>query len=242
MFDLTGQRALVTGAATGLGFEIAKALAHAGAETLMAATDEAVLRDAATRAGGTAYPMTGTRADSLREGIARAGPLDILVLNASLRDRRGFFDFSDADAERLLCGNVAAPFAGMQAAAAGMAARGYGRILAVTSIAGEIAQGIDTLYAASKAGLGGLVRASAAALGPHGVTVNAIAPGFMATGANAEARADESVSRWLAGRTALGRWGEPHEVAGAAVFFCSREASFVTGQTLFVDGGMTVSY
>ena len=242
MFDLTGQRALVTGAATGLGFEIARVLAGAGAQTILCASDEDRLQDASARAGGVPLPLTGTDPAALRAGIARAGPLDILVLNAALRDRRGFADFADADAARLMNGNVGAPFAGMQAAAEGMRARGYGRILAVTSVAGEIAQATDTVYAASKAGLGGLVRAAAAALGPEGITVNAIAPGFMATETNADHVADERVARWLEGRTALGRWGQPREVAGAALFLCSREASYVTGQTLFVDGGMVTHY
>lgn len=242
MFDLTGQRALVTGATRGLGFEIASALAAAGAEVLVGSRDEARCVAAARRIGGAPCVFDPSDPAASREAVAAAGPLDVLVLNAAMRDRRGWDDFADADLSRILTANVGAPFALMQAAAEGMAARGYGRVLAVTSIAGTITRGTDSAYAASKAGLEGLVRAAAAALGPRRVTVNALAPGYFATEANADAAADEGTAAWLAGRSSLGRWGEPSEIAGPALFLCSREASYVTGQTLIVDGGMTTHY
>ena len=242
MFDLGGQRALVTGAAQGLGLEIAKALAGAGAQVLVGSRDRARAAAAAKAVGGAPAVFDPTDAEDARQAVGAAGPLDILVLNAAARDRRGWFDFADADLGRLLTANVGGPFALMQAASRGMAERGYGRILAVSSIAGEITRPDDSIYAASKAGLSGLVRAAASALGPSGVTVNALAPGYFATETNAKIAADPHVADWLRGRTSLGRWASPSEIAGPALFLCSREASFVTGQVLTIDGGMTTHY
>jgi gluconate 5-dehydrogenase len=118
-----------------------------------------------------------------------------------------------------------------------MIAQGGGRIINIASIAGPIARGGDAAYTASKAGLIGLTRALAAELGPHNITVNAIAPGFFATEANTGMTADPKIAAWLAGRTSLGRWGKADEIGGAAVFLASGAASFVTGHVLVVDGG-----
>ena len=246
MFDLTGQVALVTGAARGLGRAIASALAGQGASVLLNGRDRVALEAAveAIRAdGGVAHALpaditeTAARA-ALVAGIAAGhGRLDILVNNAGARARKDLPDFAPGDLERVTGTNLFAPFEVSRLVAPMMIAQGRGRIINIASIAGPIARGGDAAYTASKAGLIGLTRALAAELGPHNITVNAIAPGFFATEANTGMAADPEVAAWLAGRTSLGRWGRADEIGGAAVFLASGAASFVTGHVLVVDGG-----
>ncbi len=246
MFDLTGQVALVTGAARGLGRAIAAALAGQGALVLLNGRDPASLEAAveAIRAdGGAARALPGDITDpAAREALfarirADHRRLDILVNNAGARARKDLADFAPGDIERVTGTNLFAPFEMSRLAATMMIAQGGGRIINIASIAGPIARGGDAAYTASKAGLVGLTRALAAELGPHAITVNAIAPGFFATEANTAMTADPEVAAWLAGRTSLGRWGEVGEIGGAAVFLASGAASFVTGHVLVVDGG-----
>ena len=238
--SLEGRIALVTGAARGLGFAIAQRLARAGASVWLNGRDRAALGDAADRIGGDARVLAFDIGDDYAtaaafETLAEDG-LDILVNNVGQRDRRSLAQLRREDMAAMLATNLVAPFDLARRAVPLMEARGYGRIVNITSIAAEIARG-DILYTASKGGLAALTRAFAAELGGTGITVNAVAPGYFATEANEEMSTDPGIAQHLERRTSLGRWGDPGEIGGAVAFLASPEASYITGHTLAVDGG-----
>ncbi|MXO97040.1 SDR family oxidoreductase [Erythrobacter aquimaris] len=239
--SLKGRSALVTGASRGLGFAISKRLAQRGAQVWLNGRDAATLEAARSRIDGDCRIVPFDICDddataAAIEEMAGAGGIDILVNNVGQRDRRDLKEVARQDMARMLDVNLVAPFDLARRAAAHMARNGRGRIVNITSIAARIARG-DVLYTASKGGLDALTRALAAELGPAGITVNSVAPGYFATEANSEMVADKDIAAHLSRRTSLGRWGQPEEIAGAVAFLASDEAGYITGQTLAVDGG-----
>ena len=243
-FDLTGRRALVTGANTGIGQAIAVALAEAGADVAVAGrsepTDTLRLIEAAGRKAvnikvdlGSIEPVERVVA----EAVAGLGGIDILVNNAGIIRRDDLLDFTEADWDAVIDTNLKTLFFLSQAAARHMAAQECGKIINIASLL-TFQGGIRVpSYAAAKSGVGGVTKAMANELAPKGVQVNAIAPGYISTNNTAALQGDETRNRQILERIPTGRWGRPEDIAGAAVFLASSAADYVTGQVLAVDGG-----
>jgi gluconate 5-dehydrogenase len=247
-FSLSGKTALVTGASRGLGWEIARAMAEAGAHVLLNGRDKERLENLAesltdeSLSAGTACFDVADRV-AAGEWIGNHGEsVDVLVNNVGMRHRRPIPECPPEDFSRMLDVNLTAAYAMARELAPPMAAKGGGAIINVTSIAGPFARANDIAYTAAKGGLAALTRGLAVELGPAGIRCNAVAPGYFATEANAAMVNDAATNEFLNRRVPMRRWGRPEEIAGAAVFLASPASSYVNGQVLTVDGGMTASF
>jgi len=240
----------VTGGGSGLGLAIARGMAQAGAEVIINGRNRARLESAvqalereSLTAEISAFDVT--HSDAVAEAVAaleRQGSIDILVNNAAMNLRAPLDTFGDAEWRALMAANLDGPFFVARAVIPGMKERRRGKIVNLCSLASDIGRPNIVPYAASKGGLRMLTRALAVELAPYNIQVNGITPGFFRTEMNAALVADAEFSAWVARRTPAGRWADPPEIAGAAVFLASSAADYVTGHLLAVDGGFGAAY
>lgn len=245
MFDLSGKTALVTGATGGIGGEIAKALHAAGAHVVLSGTRENVLAEVAQGLGERVSTVTANLSDaeSVDGLIARAeeaagAGLDILVANAGITRDGLLMRMKDEDWDAVIKVNLESYFRLSRAAMRGMMKRRSGRIIGITSVVGVMGNPGQANYAASKAGMIGFSKALAQEVASRGITVNCVAPGFIASPMT-EALNEQQKSQILSTIPA-GKLGEGSDVAAACVFLASNEANYITGQTLHVNGGMVM--
>ena len=248
LFDLSGQRALVTGSSQGIGFALARGLGEAGAALVLNGRDTGKLDSAANELRGLGLSVETLAFDVTDHAAAKAAidqmeaagqPLDIVVNNAGMQHRGPLEDFDPVMFNTLLQTNIASVFNVAQASAKHMIGRGRGKIINIASVQTALARPGIAPYTATKGAVGNLTKGMATDWARHGLQCNAIAPGYFDTPLNAALVADPEFSAWLEKRTPAGRWGEVEELVGACVFLASPASSFVNGHTLFVDGGMT---
>jgi len=245
LFRLDGQTALVTGASRGLGAALAVALAEAGANVILSArSDVAATQRLVEATGKKSYALLADQADrasqdALLAALGRDVPLpDILVNNAGTIRRSAFVDFPLSDWDEVIETNLTAPFRLSQKLAhAWVAQKRGGRIVHIASLLSFQGGVRVASYTAAKSALAGLTRIMANELAPHGINVNAIAPGYMATDNTAALRADEQRNRAILERIPAGRWGTPDDLKGAAIFLSAPASAYIHGHILTVDGG-----
>ena len=245
MFDLTGMTALVTGASGGLGSAIAKSLAGQGARLALSGSNAEKLTAFRAQLGGDHVAVPANLSDPLAVDSlvpaaleALGGKLDILVNNAGVTRDNLLMRMKDEEFEEVIRINLEAAFRLMRAAAKPMMRARFGRIISITSVVGVTGNPGQANYVASKAGLIGMTKAVAQEVASRGITVNAIAPGFM-TSAMTDALNDQQRASILS-RIPLGEMGSGEDIGAACVYLASREAGYVTGQTLHVNGGMAM--
>jgi len=248
LFDLTGQTALITGSSMGIGFALARGLAQAGAKVVLNARNADRLESARTKLEIEGHNVVALAFDVTDPEAARRaidnfelnnGPISILVNNAGMQFRQPLETYPTETFDQLMKTNVSSVFYVGQAVANHMIARGYGKIINIASVQTAMARPGIAPYTASKGAVANLTKGMATDWARLGLNCNAIAPGYFDTPLNAALVADPEFCAWIEKRTPTGRWGQIDELVGACIFLASPASSYVNGQTLFVDGGMT---
>jgi 3-oxoacyl-[acyl-carrier protein] reductase len=244
MFDLSGRTALVTGASGGIGRDIARTLSQAGARVVLSGTREAVLQEVADSLPGECAVVTANLADAasvdglVERAEAASGPLDILVANAGITRDGLLMRMKDEDWDQVIRVNLESYFRLARSCLRGMMKRRFGRIIGITSVVGVTGNPGQTNYAASKAGMIGFTRALAQEVGSRAITVNCVAPGFIASPMTDVL--PEAQKEALLGRIPLGRLGTGSDIAAGVLYLASDAGGYITGQTLNINGGMAM--
>lgn len=248
LFNLDGQVALVTGSSRGIGFALARALGQAGATVVINGRSADAVDAAVGTLSGEGLHVVGRAFDVCDEPSVVAavdeiettvGPIGILVNNAGIQYRGSMLEYPVEEFRRLVEGNLVSAFVVSKAVGARMVPRGRGKIVNLGSIQSELGRATIVPYAATKGGVKLLTRAMCAELGPKGIQVNALGPGYFATDMTAALVDDPEFSSWVERRAPAGRWGQVEELGGAIVFLCSAASNYVNGHILYVDGGLT---
>lgn len=247
LFDLTGKRALVTGGTHGLGMAMARGLGEAGAELLINGHTPKRLDAAVEQYRSEGYTVTGclfdvTNESAVRRAIASletSGPIDILINNAGIIRRTPLLDMTPEEFRKVLDVDLTGPFLVTQAVVGSMIRRKQGKVINICSMMSELGRDNVGAYAAAKGGLKMLTRSMATEWARHNIQINGIGPGYFATEQTAPIRKEgHPLHEFILKRTPTGRWGNPDDLKGAAVFLASAASNFVNGHILYVDGGI----
>jgi len=249
LFDIRDRLALVTGSTRGLGNALARGLAEQGAHVVLhgrrqEAAEEAARKLAAetgARVDAVAFDVTDAEAvkAAIDPLIERLGVPNILVNNAGLQKRGPFNDFDPADWDAVIATNLSSAFYVAKALSPAMSERGSGKIVNIGSVQSKLARETIVPYAASKGGVALLTQGMAADLARYGIQVNCLSPGYFQTDMNQALWQDADFNAWIEKRTPAQRWGQVEELVGTLIYLCSGASNFVSGQNVFVDGGMT---
>jgi gluconate 5-dehydrogenase len=240
LFDLSGRTALVTGSSRGLGRAMAEGLAAAGAAIILNGADQGRLDEAVAALTAAGHAARGLRFDVTAfealdaEGVA----VDILVNNAGIQFRKPMLELETADWRRVIDTNLTSAFVAGREAARRMAKRGHGKVINIGSLTSELARATVAPYTVAKGGIKMLTKAMAAEWGELGIQANAIGPGYMLTDMNQALIDNPAFDAWVKGRTPARRWGRPDELVGTCVYLASSASDYVSGQIIYVDGGM----
>jgi gluconate 5-dehydrogenase len=247
LFDLSGRTALITGSSRGIGYTIARGLASAGARVIVNGRNVDRVTEAVVHLRADGFDASPRAFDVVIEDDVdlaaqeiedELGPIDILVNNAGVQNRQTLQEFSLRAWESMIATNVTGAFLVSRAVARRMIPRGRGKIINVCSLQSELARPGIAPYAATKGALKMLTKGMCADWARHGIQVNGIGPGYFETEMTQPLRDDPVFDQWLRDRTPSGRWGDPEELVGTAIFLASRASDFVNGQIVYVDGGV----